>query len=500
MGRLTWATPFRGLSPIVTAVVFAALATDLQAQQRAPRWIDQLTVAADQLDDLISRSVRPQSRLRQQADRLLRRVDEAAGARQAPGGRELGAIRDAAVVLKSDLLDSAAQVHPERLRRIEQLLGHTEQIAGHAAAAQHAEEQSLEQVAEQLAASAAATAEDLYLAIDELQEDSSGDSEADIQRIAERSRSLRDHVKSLREGESENTSEVAVSAANLAMTLRGDLLVLAFVDSDFPLADLQAVRRAILHLEGELVDYAVIAAHQEGGNAPASLQRAAQIVGVLLEDLTTLRDAAPDQDRDLVQAMVAGAREIQTDLRNVSRNPEYAPRQRLEDVYGRITRVIEQTDSYQQQVNDRVEGLLHIVQADLVALRELTLLAASEELGLHDTSVNHILPQLTNVDLSAEEQLAVELSVQDGGVTVDRVGPRGPGARAGLRRGDVLLMANDRAIQTDVDLALELEAAARDQQTMRIVVRRDGEELTRELSLSSTPRHAVSSRGDYGNR
>gem|GEM_PF-4945428 len=481
-------------------IALSGFAPSAPAQEGAPRWIDQLNRSTRELDAVVSRNIRPESRLGRHADRVVQRAAGVANARQALDERKLTAVHDAAIVLKSELLDSAPQVHPEQLTRLEQMLGYTEAIAGQAMSGTYADAESLDELSARIASSTWESAEELLEAVTSMREAVQADPNRDLQRIVERTRALRDQIESLSSENANGADQRALAAANLAINLRADLLVLAFQESGPEMGTLQPVRRALLGLENGLIDFASIAAQQQGRGSPGYLPRTAEAVALTQDDLKALRDAAPDRHRPVMEQMMVDTQRLGTDVQNLLRDSSYSPRRRLEDVYGRITRVIEQTDEYAPQVNDRTRGLLHIAQADLVALRELALMAAAEQLGLFDRSASTLLPQIVNVDLSAEEQLGVKLSVQDGRLTLARVSPRGIARAAGLRAGDVLVRANDRELQTDVDLAMEVDAAARGGEPLQIIAERQGERLSRRLSIGSTPRHANRSDSRDGNR
>jgi S1-C subfamily serine protease len=191
---------------------------------------------------------------------------------------------------------------------------------------------------------------------------------------------------------------------------------------------------------------------------------------------------------------------VRNDIHNLARNSQYAPRKRLDDIYGRISRTIRQAESMSPESSERTIGLWRVVQADLAAMREASLEAATELLGAAGRPSTNLLPQPVAIDLSAEEQLGVRIANQNGRLTLAAVHPRGPAGQAGLRRGDVLVQAGGREVQTDVDLATELERTAREGEATEIVVDRNGQTIYRRIALSSAPRHVNRSRGLDGNR
>ena len=375
-------------------VATSGLLIDVRAQDAAERWNEPLSRAAKQLEAAVSRTIQPDSRLRRHADRVLQRASDLTARRETPADKDLAALRDSAIVFKSELLDAAPQVHPERLVRLEELLRLTDAIARQATSAAYAKAQSQDEVSAQIAASNLELADELLAAVGNLQKAANDGRNPRQARLLTRSRSLRDQVRALNSQELEDADQLAASAANLAMNLRAELLVLAFQDSAPPLSDLQPIRRGLLSLEGSLMDFASIAARRQGRDSANHLLRTAAALELTVSDLKALRDVASNRQRTMVETMLGETQRVGVDVQNLIYDSSYAPARRLDDIYGRFTHILQQADLYAPQAGEQATEALAIAQADLVALRELTILAATEHLEPIRSMANAPTPRL----------------------------------------------------------------------------------------------------------
>ncbi len=92
------------------------------------------------------------------------------------------------------------------------------------------------------------------------------------------------------------------------------------------------------------------------------------------------------------------------------------------------------------------------------------------------------------IELTSEEARRRRLDV-DHGLYVDRVDPGQPGAEAGIRRGDVILMVNGMNVRTQQQSTRAIFGLKVGDET-EIVVRRGGKEETLRLRLGERPRGA----------
>jgi serine protease Do len=94
----------------------------------------------------------------------------------------------------------------------------------------------------------------------------------------------------------------------------------------------------------------------------------------------------------------------------------------------------------------------------------------------------------TGIDVAGPENLAEWKS--QGGALVSNVVPQGPGDAGGLKRGDVLTRANDRALRNYLDWeAVKLDLKVGD--PVKLVVRREDRERTVTLKSGDLPTTAA---------
>ncbi len=111
-------------------------------------------------------------------------------------------------------------------------------------------------------------------------------------------------------------------------------------------------------------------------------------------------------------------------------------------------------------------------------------LRVSEELLDHGT----VRRAWTGIDVAGPENLAEWKS--QGGALVSNVVPQGPGDQGGLRRGDVLTRANDRALRNYLDWeAVKLDLKVGD--PIRLVVRRESRERSVTVKSGDLPTTAA---------
>lgn len=84
-------------------------------------------------------------------------------------------------------------------------------------------------------------------------------------------------------------------------------------------------------------------------------------------------------------------------------------------------------------------------------------------------------------------RMAPEAPEQRRGVVIERVYPRSPAAKAGLQDGDVIVRVDKTRVDSPADVRAAI-AARRPEEAIRLVVRRDGERQTMDVTLATFAR------------
>lgn len=455
---------------------------------------------ARQLEQQVARVEGRGDRLQRQVTRLLDRANELVEAGASMDRNKLERLLDSTAVVQSDLFDVAPRVHPERLVEVERSLALVERIRRQACALRYPPEQSAEATALEVAKNADATAEALVEVLNDLRTANGGGAASRADSGIDRLKSIRTTLTRASESRVGILPADVVRAANQASVLRSELLIWMVADPTISPETIQSARRAALHLENELRDLASFLAREQKGSSPGRLLQLVAATGEAISDSRALEQAAVGPQRIPLQTITSSLERVQLDIENLARDPRYAPRARLDDIFGRINRVLRETDAYRTQASERTIAPLGVVQADLASLREQVLMAAADYVGSAESEVVNLPRQAAKPAPSAEARLGVKWNAQNGRLTIAGVQRPSLADAVGLRQGDQIVQVNEQRVGTDAAVARALEASLGNNRSARIVALRDGRQVTAQIRPVEALRHANRLGRDTGNR